>query len=199
MQRAKEPAEIVRDWLAYLKAQHKLRSDREIATRSGISPTTIYRWLDEDATFVMSLSKLTKVADAFGETLPAGLVEGDATGFSEAELSPFLSEVSAPPKTPDHNHGRWQLNSLVLNLEGFRPGDILDFRLGEKAQRGDIVVAQIRDTKRGTAETVLRLYQPPFLLTRSSDESVDPSPVMVDDENVYIMGVFDMMVRRRAA
>jgi transcriptional regulator with XRE-family HTH domain len=192
----KEPADIVRAWLPYLKDKHRLRSDREIATRSGLSPTTVYRWMDPAAPFVMSLSKLKQVADAFGEPLPAGLAEVGG-GFAETELTPYIGPIEVLPENAENNHGRWMLNSEVLNLEGFRPGDVLDFVLGAKPERGDIVVAQLRDQQRGTAQTVLRQYQPPFLLTRSSDPGIDPAPVTVDEVNVYIMGVFDQMVRRR--
>lgn len=202
MQQAREPAEIVRAWLPFLKDKYKLRSDREIATRARLSPTTVYRWLDPDAPFVMSLSKLIQVAEAFKEPLPAGIIDvGGAApgGLAEMELSPFIGAPSGFPDKPEANHGRWRLNSEVLNLEGFRPGDILDFNFTTRPERGDIVVAQIRDPQRGSAETVLRQYQPPFLMTRSSDPSVDTAPITVDDKDVYIVGVFEQMVRRRRA
>lgn len=194
----KGPEEVVREWLGYLKTKHRLRSDREIATRSGLSPTTVYRWLDPNAHFVMSLSKLKQVADAFEEPLPAGLGDiGRDAGFSE-EMTAFVGASPAGmPAKPEIDHGRWLLNSEVLNLEGFRPGDLLDFNLKLRPERGDIVVAQVRDSKLGTAQTVLRQYQPPFLLTRSSDPSIDPAPLTVDDKDVYIVGVFEQMVRLR--
>jgi hypothetical protein len=200
VQQPKEPADVVREWLSFLKQKYKLRSDREIATRSGMSPTTIYRWLDPDAPFVMSLSKLKQVADHFGEPLPAGLADaGAAIGFAEAELTPYIGAAAPLPDKAELNHGRWMLNSEVLNLEGFRPGDVLDFNMTLRPERGDIVVAQVRDSKLGTAQTVLRQYQPPFLITRSSDPVVDTAPLTVDDKDVYIMGVFEQMVRRRRA
>ena len=193
----KTPEEVVREWLAYLRTKHRLRSDREIATRAGLSPTTIYRWLDPDAHFVMSLSKLKQVADAFEEPLPAGLGDvGRVAGFSE-ELTAFAGASPALQAKPEADHGRWILNSEVLNLEGFRPGDVLDFNFKLRPERGDIVVAQVRDNKLGTAQTVLRQYQPPFLLTRSSDPGIDPAPLTVDDKDVYIVGVFEQMVRLR--
>lgn len=198
MQSSSEPAAIVREWLGYLKDKYRLRSDREIATRSGIAPTTVYRWLDPDAPFVMTLSKLQQVAEKFGEPLPAGLSEAPV-GLAEVELSPYVGPPAGLPDKPEHEHGRWLLNSEVLNLEGFRPGDLLDFNLKMRPERGDIVVAQVRDVKLGTAQTVLRQYQPPFLLTRSSDPSVDTAPLTVDDKDVYIVGVFEQMVRRRRA
>lgn len=195
----REPREIVRKWLNGLMDRHRLSSPRAIAKKAGISPTTVYRWLDPDAPFETSLSKLRQVAKKFGERLPAelGLGGEPAEGFSEGDLVAFVGAAAELPAKPEHNVGRWRITNEVLNLEGFRPGDIVDFDLQARPQRGDIVVAQVYDQQQGTAETVLRQYQPPYLVTRSSDPTVDARILAVDGEEVIVRGVFLRMTRTR--
>lgn len=134
------------------------------------------------------------VSTAFG-------AEGTAppTGFEDgAELiaysgpSPFDEAAALPP-----SRGRWTVMSRALELAGFLPGDIVEFDIGSKARAGEIVIAQIYNQQRPAAETVMRLWHPPFLTVHTADPSIDPRPVEVDqaEERVKIMGAFVRMVR----
>jgi transcriptional regulator with XRE-family HTH domain len=192
---------IVREWLEFIQQKYGI-TPRKIATRSNVSPSTIYRWLDEDAPFVMSMSKLRQVADAFGENLPealTGMPAGARPGFAETDLAPYDAAPGGAAGKVETNHGRWRITSDVLDMEGFRVGDVLDFDMGLEPRAGDVVVAQVYNMARGTAETLLRLYQPPFLLTRSSDRRIDARPLYVDGERVVVMGTFVRLIRERAA
>lgn len=194
--------EVVREWLQGIMDKHAV-SQRQIGIRSEVSPATVNRAMDVDGDFVMTTSVITKISDAFGEPLPSALarpaVPGRAMGFSESDLTVFTGPADGLPAKAQLNHGRWRISSRVLDQEGFRPGDVLDFDLGLQPAPGDIVVAQVYNMQRGTADTILRVYYPPYLLTRSSDEAVDPRPLYVDNERVKIMGTFVRMVRERAA
>lgn len=79
MQRQEKLRTTVRDWLEQLMDRHGV-SRRQLAVRAGMSPSTIYRALEQDGQFVMSTSKLAQIADAFGEEPPAvagGAAAGD--------------------------------------------------------------------------------------------------------------------------
>lgn len=78
------------------------------------------------------------------------------------------------------------VNTRALALLGLMPGDEILFDMGTQAVAGDVVQAQIYG---GTgAETVLRIYDPPYLVARSLDASA-PKPVAVDGERVRIAAV----------
>lgn len=191
---------IVREWLNYIQRKFDV-TPRAIATRSGVSPSTIYRWLDENAAFVTSMSKLKQVADAFGEPLPEGLTGAHAAhhpGQSEDDLVPY-DGTPAAIEAGDNTISRWQITSEALNLEGFRPGDVVEFDKTLKPVAGDVVVAHAFNFQRNASETLLRQFHPPYLLPRSNDRSIDPRPLYIDNERVTIMGTFVRMTRMRAA
>jgi len=192
----------VRAWLQGIMDKYRM-SQRGIGIRSGVSPATINRAMDENGSFVMSFSVMSKISDAFGEPLPEALAKPGAqarpVGFSESDLVDFTGSVPGLIGQGVNNHGVWRIVSHALDLEGFRPGDVLDFDLGLKPVPGDIVVAQVYNLHRGTADTVLRVYYPPYLLTRSNDPAIDPRPLYIDNERIVVMGTFVRMLRERAA
>jgi transcriptional regulator with XRE-family HTH domain len=200
-QRHAQLRDIVREWLQAIMDRHGV-SQRQLALRAGVSPATINRAMDETGDFVMTTSVMSKISDAFGEPLPAALARpapGRPAGFSESDLAAYVGPAGPLPARAEPNHGRWRITTRALELEGFRAGDVLDFDLGLKPEPGDVVVAQLYNMQRGTADTVLRVYWPPYLVTRSSDEAIDQRPLYVDDERVKIMGTFVRMVRERPA
>lgn len=195
--------ETIRAWITALIKKHGT-SARQVATQSGIAPSTIYRALEAEGDFVMSTTILAKISAKFGEPMPTGMggtvPPAARAGFSETELVAYVGSVTDLPTKPEDNHYRARVMSDVLNLEHIRPGDVLDFDMKLEPRAGDIVVAQHYQQLHGkAAETVLRVYQPPYLLTRSSNPSIDPRPMLVDNERVVIMGTFVRLVRERNA
>jgi hypothetical protein len=82
----------------------------------------------------------------------------------------------------------WVMKGASLDGLGVLPGDIVIFDQNKRAKSGDIVLAQIVDPISGTAETVTRLYQAPFITTHSM--RLGPGrPEQVDDDRVSIAGV----------
>jgi hypothetical protein len=192
--------ETIRDWLRGIETRHGV-SPRQIGTRSGVAPSTVYRALDDDGDFVMSFSIMSKISNAFNEPMPGAQGILARVGFGEGDLVRYEDPPGIEPRAKAlgiKHLGRWKITSEALNIEGFKPGDVLDFDLSLPPERGDIVVAQVYDLKHGSAETVLRLFQPPYLLTRSSDPRVDVRPLYVDGENVVVMGTFVSMQRFRS-
>ncbi|MER8380687.1 hypothetical protein [Mesorhizobium sp. M1399] len=193
--------ETIRAWLNGLIAKHGT-SARRVATQSSIAPSTIYRALEEDGDFVMSTTILAKISSAFGEPMPTGMggaAQSPGRGFADTDLVAFVGPAPDMPARPEDNHYRARVMSDVLNLEHIRPGDVLDFDMKLEPRAGDIVVAQHYNLPRAGAETVLRVYQPPYLLTRSSNPAVDQRPMLVDNERVKIMGTFVRLVRDRSS
>lgn len=113
-------------------------------------------------------------------------------GLAEPEVVPYAGPpIVFPPKVPA-NRGRWTVRTRALDLAGVLPGDVIEFDLGAAPATGEPVVAQVYDDVAGTAETVLRLFHPPFLMVRSSDPAVDPRPLQLDPEGhrVKVVGAF---------
>lgn len=202
LQRQDKLRDAVREWLLMIMDKHSV-SQRQLGLRSEVSPTTINRALDENGTFVMSTTIISKISAHFGEPPPSALgtvsPQSRSPASSDGDLTPFAGALAGLPPKTETNHYRGRVTSDVLNLEGFRPGDLCDFDTGVKAEAGDIVVAQHYQLRGGQPETVLRLYQPPYLLTRSTNLEIDPRPLYVDNERVVIIGTFVRLVRERAA
>jgi hypothetical protein len=116
------------------------------------------------------------------------------TGLRE-ELVPWTGPVDEWPEKAGHNRGRWVIRSRALDLMGFVPGDIAEFDLANlKPRLGQIVVAQVYQPD-GTAETVHRIFRPPYLMTWSTDPGVDLRPVEIREGSVAIMGTFVRLLR----
>jgi SOS-response transcriptional repressor LexA len=135
--------------------------------------------------------------------LRAGQLEGTAAanvtvrarGFSEGDAAAW---IPAPNERHNQELGEalgarpgvdiWQMKTEALVLAGYLPGDFLlvDTHSAEKAQSGDVVVAQVYDAA-GGARTVVRKYRPPVLVSACTPTKEDRVYV-VDNENVLIRG-----------
>jgi len=83
----------------------------------------------------------------------------------------------------------WRLKTHLLDADGFKANDFLavDHSADGQPADGDIVVAQVYDNQLGTAETVVRRYAPPVLLTSHPSEEGRKVSI-VDEKNVSIRG-----------
>lgn len=90
----------------------------------------------------------------------------------------------------------WRIKSRALEMAGFIPGDVAIIDMNAAPKRGDAVCAQVYDWPNGRAETVLRLFEPPYLVTATADPTLR-RPHYVDDEKVVIKGVVTAMLRPR--
>lgn len=201
MQRQDSLRVAIRDWLNGLMDKYGVKA-RQIATRAQVAPATVYRALDEDSAegYVMSTTIIAKIAAAFGEAAPSfdgGAPVRTLPGLSEGDMAVYDAELPSLEDDLPRNRGRWRVISDVLSLEGYRPGDILEFDLSLTPRPGDIVVAQVYSLLALAAQTVLRLYQPPYLITRSLNAAADHRPLLVDGERVIVRGTMVRMVRNR--
>ena len=119
-------------------------------------------------------------------------------GFSESDVAPWVGKGGAAEriKSTAATLGGdrpgvdvWTVKSLAMAAGGFLPGDqvLVDTHQSERCFAGDVVIAQRYDGQTGTAETVLRRYEPPVLVAASTDPA-DGRALVVDGNNVVIRG-----------
>lgn len=192
-------------WLDTVRSRTGL-SLTEIARRAELHPSSVTQFYNNDRRGGM-LSALTirRISDATGvPTTPAILGETGTVGaFREPEAALF--DMAGAPQAvaglvaaaaADAHVVPWELHSRALEFAGYMPGDVLLVDLNGRPQRGDVVCAQFYDPRGTGAETVFRLYEPPFLVAHGPDEA-HRRPRLVDDATVAIMGVVTMTLRRR--
>lgn len=186
-----------KEWLKAIAVYMNL-SPSQLALNSGMAASTLTRYLNDNTNSVgITQGSLEKVARYSGfrpnqmpGRLRAGFAEADAVPFQQDD-QPFPSWVKSAvtaAKAGRNGIEAWLMKSAALDAVGLMPGDIVIFDQNSRAKTGDVVLAQIVDQVSGTAETVMRLYQAPFLLTHSM--RMGPQrPEQVDEERVSIAGV----------
>jgi len=194
-----ETSRLHRDYVR-LVIERTGRPPTRIAKDLGIAPSTLTRLLrgPEDSAATLHARTLRKLEEYSGVAFASGgeqaagaaargfredAVPFDAKGADPA-LSAALKALIAGRKAADP----WTIKTRSLERIGFLPGDIVIVDLGRRPESGDAVCAQVYDWRRGTAETVMRLYEPPYLVAASLDEGLR-RPLVVDDDQVVIKGV----------
>ncbi|MHA7969007.1 helix-turn-helix domain-containing protein [Rhizobium sp. CAU 1783] len=171
----------------------------DIARRARLNPSTLTRFrARDDGGHTLTSRTVKKIEDATG--VPAYEVRTrprEAPIFSEGEATPFefaeatqdlLVEALRAVVARSNAVDLWVLKTGSLAGVGYDPGDIVVVDREAVPRSGDAVCAQKYDWRRGTAETIFRVYRTPYLLTAAL--SGEPGmPEIVDDESVVIKGV----------
>lgn len=170
----------MRSWLTDVMRRTGLRPT-PLAKRAGISPSTLTRFL-EGGSAILDRVTLRKIADAAGVPAPGDPAQ---SGFAE-------DLVQIDDDTPIDNPNRYTkaVGSRALELVGFLPGDEVEFDMSATPVAGDVVEVQVYTP--GSligAETKLRVYDPPYVVPRSIDPAIKPTPFFVDGERVRIAAV----------
>ena len=179
----------------------------ELAKRAGLDPSTLSRFLVRpDSSHALRPSTLKRIAQVSGIPFDDKKPNDAATshGFAESEarllsepLSTAVARAIAALGGGEPGTDSWVLHSRALELAGCRPNDILIVRLGETPLRGDIVCAQIYDWANHKAETVFRLFQPPYLVAASAEPAL-LAPIAIDGDKATIKGVVLHVLRTRS-
>jgi len=177
----------------------------ELAQRAGLDPSTLSRFLNGGREgHALRQATIRKIAAASGLSASGEVMAPAAQGFAENEASPLevgerspLNAIIAALGQGRLNIDPWTLQSRALESAGYRPGDVLLVALDEIPALGDVVCAQIYDWTKGRAETVFRIFQPPYLIAATSDSRL-MRPHLVDDGAVTIKGVVLHSMRGRA-
>ena len=180
-----------------------------LAKRAGLDPSTLSRFLsNQREDHALRPSSIARLGEVTGiSPLTTGLASSKikADGFAESEASLVeLSEGSDIEATVNvlrarhSNVDAWILNSRALELAGYRQGDILIVSLSAPPVPGDVVCAQVYDWNNNRAETIFRLFQPPFLSAATTDAKL-MKPYFTDDGSTAIKGVVLHTLRPRSA
>ncbi|MGL4397619.1 MAG: hypothetical protein ACRCS9_13850 [Hyphomicrobium sp.] len=173
------------------------------AKKVGLSASTVVRALDPENPTELDSRSITKIVENLG--IPGPYTDRSGTpsrgpGFAEDELGVPDSQpptFAGEPLTP--NQYVREIRTRALELEGYPPGALALFDMSMGPRAGDAVAANIYNLQRGSAETVFRLYDPPYLISRSTDRSVQAKPQLVDNERVKIMAVVTKTLLIRGA
>lgn len=123
-------------------------------------------------------------------TIQPGFSDGDAAPWigkaSEAEMIEAIAAAFGGGKP---GIDVWQVRSAAMALNGLLSGDFLlvDSHQSEMCRAGDVVVAQNYDWQTGSAISVIRRYEPPVLVSASTNPD-DQRVLVVDGNNVVIKG-----------
>ena len=163
----------------------------ELARRANLDPSTLTRFMggerDGHMLSARTVRKIEGIANK-NEAPPPALRE-EAVPYTAEQVPPSpLGAALAAMRAGRNGLDPWIVASARLEALRLYEGDVLMVDLNAEPRAGDIVCAQIYDWQRGGAQTVFRLYEPPFLL---SGEIVGQgrAPVAVDGNNVKIRGV----------
>jgi transcriptional regulator with XRE-family HTH domain len=174
------------------------KAPTRIAKELGIAPSTLTRLLkSETPTATLHARTLRKLQDYSGipplfgtdasAPAPRGFAE-DAVPFDAKSADPAVSAAIKALIGWRKAADPWTIRTRALERIGYLPGDIVIVDLGRRPEAGDAVCAQVYDWRRAAAETVMRLYEPPYLVAASLDEGLR-RPLVVDNEQVIIKGV----------
>ncbi|MGN8170466.1 helix-turn-helix domain-containing protein [Agrobacterium sp. 22117] len=195
--------EQIRDWLQSIMTERNM-SPIELAKFAGVSPTTVYRAIDVNSEFTTTTKTLEKIATAVGRQ-PPGPTYLDADHIKPWNSVSGLEAVDVPnglilPAALDHHFQAYRILDRSLELEGYLPGDIVVIDEDVAPSAGDIVCVDLSGQRPGGSSRVLRLFEPPYLMSRSIDRRIEPAPILLD-RSVEIRGTATAMLRemRRAS
>lgn len=198
-----DPDALIRAWLEDVIHRTGLKPT-PLAKAAGLAPSTLLRALDEENPGSLERRSIEKIVQKFNvppPTMfgqPAASAPTRASGFGEPELVALVDD--APERVGGmlkSTQGEWVIKGRALELAGYLPGDVVRADSAIPPRSRDIVVAQIVDPKLGTAETILRVYEPPYLVTETADPAARRKPLPVDGDTVSIWGVVILAVRAR--
>jgi hypothetical protein len=189
-----------RNWLREVLDKVKLKPS-PFAISAGVSDTTITRLLN-DAKYMGTLAPETieRIKDTYKVPGPeeyASSRRSTLIGMSEASRFDARKErgdlgaiVEAILRGRPHVDA-WRLKTQALESAGYLPGDVVfveQLSADQQARPQDAVCAQVVDYQHGAAETVWRVYDPPFLVA-AAHERTAYKPILVDNDRVKIAGV----------
>lgn len=194
-----------KNWLRAVAA-HLNVSPSALALASGVAASTLTRYLnDESNTVGISQSTLEKIEEYSG--ISVFQMPGQrARGLSEPDAEPYdlnghndgwLQTAITAACHGNNNVFPFRMRSWALDQCGVIPGDILIIDMSGKPRQGDIVCAQVTDWQTGSAETIMRIYEAPYLLAQSAKLGIQ-RPIVVDEERVAIRGVMMGSMRARS-
>lgn len=184
-------------WLDHISKSSGL-TITEIARAAKLHPSSLTRFKSKnDSGHTLTSKTVKKIEDATRVPAYESRQTPVIQAFSEEEAKPFIAmdnpgnpvETALKAATKEANHIQlWTLKTNGLAAVGYLPGMVVAVDQEATPKNGDAVCAQKYDFRRGTAETLFRVFRHPYLLT-ASDLGEPGQPEIVDNENVVIVGV----------
>lgn len=170
----------------------------EIARVAGLTPSTLTRFrANDELGHTLTAKTVKKIEDATRVPAYEARVVPKIQAFSEDEASPYvLQEHSSNPieaalrsvAAQSNNIDIWRLKTGALAGVGYSSGMAVVVDRDMIPRNGDAVCAQKYDFRRGTADTIFRVWRTPYLVSAYINEE-PATPEVVDNENIVIMGV----------
>ncbi len=187
-------ANLQRRWLERVEEVTGLTTS-EIARRAGKHHTTLTGFKNKPERGPLNSLTLQMISEATGVPLteaargtpaPSGMSE-EAEPYVATEDNAIAVAIRAliggrPGVDP------WRLRTHALEDAGYKPGDLVIVDLNAEPKAGNAVCAQVYDWERGRAETIWRIFEPPYLIAATADRSLR-KPLLVDNQQVAIKGV----------
>lgn len=198
---------VRRKQVAWVNAilDHKKWRPSRLAREAGIDHSTLSKFLNDPLNAAqlntLSVEKIAAVVpfppyQTQAASRPSGLAEVEAEPY-DASTSDILRAAVDALRGGRNGLDAWILHSRALENAGYLPGDVLIVDLNAEPRSGDAVCAQIYD-RNGQAETVMRLYEHPFLTSATNDKAL-MRPHLVDGDRVLLRGVITSSLRPRRA
>ncbi|WP_377299649.1 LexA family protein [Rhizobium sp. SGZ-381] len=169
----------------------------EIARAAGLTPSTLTRFANNNenghtltAKTVKRIEDATRVPAYESRVIPRvqTFSEDEAQRYVAAEAKSPMEKALRQASQEARNVHLWTLKTNSLAAVGYSAGMVVVVDQDETPRNGDAVCAQKYDYRRGTAETIFRVYRTPYLLSAFLD--AEPlMPEIVDNENIAIAGV----------
>lgn len=188
-----------RAWLREVLEKTRLKPS-QLALGANVSDTTLTRMLNNESyTGTLSPETILRIKSTYNVPGPdeysarrsplIGLSEAARLDFRK-EKGPLAAVIQAIVADRE-NIEPWRLKTMALESVGYLPGDIVFVRMlaeDEQPRPQDAVCAQVVDYQHGSAETVWRVYDPPFLVGAANDRTAY-KPLLVDGDRVKIAGI----------
>ncbi|HEY4775484.1 MAG TPA: helix-turn-helix transcriptional regulator [Xanthobacteraceae bacterium] len=182
----------------------------ELARRAGISQPTLTRFLNDPlnkstlhARTIEKIARATGVASYAAPSAEAGALAtpggGDISELATDNIFPTDIDAALRALIAGRaNIFSTRMRTRALESAGVMPNDILVIDMNEPPKRGDTVCAQVYSWPNMRAETVMRVYEPPYLVAATFDKEL-LRPYYVDDEKVIVKGTVIGLIRPRLA
>jgi SOS-response transcriptional repressor LexA len=105
----------------------------------------------------------------------------------------IFRDTMEEPSLEDDYWGVFKVKESAMNVDGILKDDIVIVDFGSEREDSDIVLASINSNASSRVIYIIRRYEPPFLLARST--SPDYRTWIVDDNDVTVVGSVAVVVR----
>lgn len=199
---AEERARIL-DWVEWLRVRTG-QSLSELAEGAGLSNNTLTRLRQRESALLDALS-VRMLCEYTGLPGPDLYKLGHTSGFAEeaepfdaatSDLQPAMTAFTRLMLKERPDAASWLLKTRALEGLGYMQGDLVITDARVQPRAGDAVCAQVVDLRTGAAETVFRVYEPPYLIAHSSDPALR-KPLLIDNERVIVMATVTESLRTR--